>query len=127
VTTRHEPWLRLLAGAAFALLAAGVLAPMPARAECGDYVKSMAGPHAPLSDQLPAAPTKVCHGPGCSALPVAPPMSRAVPITVSTDWATAARVVAVEPDPLAAAVAERGADESTDHASSIFHPPRLRG
>src|SRR5262245_54783015 len=94
---------RFLAGASLTLLAAALLSPGRANAECGDYV--MVGgkhaapvPHAPsTSSHEPAVP---CHGPNCSKRPNLPIVPPAPPPSVSAaEWACLAAGLSLPPAP----------------------------
>ncbi len=134
-------WIRLSAGAVFALAATVGIAPATARAGCSHYVVSRtdtaAGlPHLDLLDPahgasasdvplVPPSGPKPCSGPMCSGgNPVAPPVP-AVPITVRAEqWGCLTALPPLDGPGTAAFLDSDPAARPVRRGPTIDHPPR---
>lgn len=110
------------------LLGAALLAPSPARADCGSYIVYMNPAHQPAESQPMGehkSPTG-CYGPNCSKVPPAPPVPQAPP-TLRT--LTDQTVLVSAGDPVAPPSPQFSPIDSADgevvrRSSDVYHPPR---
>lgn len=117
-----------LAGWALPVLAGLLLAPVAARADCGDYVVtrlSRAGT-LPAAEHAVPRPHKPCSGPHCSQAPVAPPAPvPANPLPTYPEWGCAFDGLLIAPPDATALLPGQRASRPVPLPSDIFHPPRL--
>jgi hypothetical protein len=151
-----KPWLwsrlaRSFAGTALAVLAWGLLAPVPVFAGCGDYVsvgnqnghESSEGMPpsdavAPNTSEPSTTPCPCrgrqqdpspehrgpCRGPECSGTPPATPVSAPTAEPPPRDWAAALAGVIPTNSPLLSLLAEAPSSHLARPGTDIFHPPR---
>lgn len=136
VASNRQRLIPLWAGAAFALLLGGLVAPEQAWAGCSHYVVSQADRldlslpshlDLPVSPAAPIAPPdhrSPCAGLSCSSDPVAPPIPSPVP-TRASEWGCLASLSqANRPDPFLR-LADFGRVRPILHALPIDRPPRV--
>lgn len=111
---------------ACAIVAAVVLSPGRAAAECGDYVH-IATAQSPSGSAPQNPPHQPCTGPGCSDRPTAPLVPPAAPVTgpsESQEWAMALPGDADRGGDRGWAIPSTLASLPVHFPDSIFHPPR---
>src|SRR5260370_22771713 len=127
-------WVRILAGAAVALLAGELFFPAPAKAGCGDYV-TVGSEHSMPNNQQPRKPEQrpgrqeepaktPCHGPRCGhdqAPDPAPPTTSPVRLQDFAFLVQGPRMTQSEPIPFWAGQANLARVHRT---FLIYHPPR---
>jgi hypothetical protein len=131
---------RLWAGALLTLLAAGLIAPSPARAGCSYHITSSATLDGPsLFELLPTAgdsakatlpspgdePPSPCSGSLCSQAPLQPSApAPSAPVRVEP-WGSLIALPALVGPELVASLYEAALFRPIRLGTSIFHPPRL--
>ena len=110
------------------LLGAALLAPSPARAECGSYIVYTNPAQQPAESQPMGEhkPPSDCHGPNCSKLPPAPPVPQAPPtfrMLVDHTILVSAGDSLIPPSPQFSPI-DSTDDEVVRRPSNVYHPPR---